>query len=161
MNRPISILLIVSCIILGGCGRKLPAQVSLHGVRYELPRSQVIAAIFPPENRLFVRLAPENAAFQLILDEWSDLPSHQGPSVPRISRLNDVRFQRYSVSHFPSGPVVCTERQPHFNCGLQVLDGPVKWSVLFDRKYLAQAEELRRQAVEIITGYRTASANRK
>jgi hypothetical protein len=161
MNRLISILLIASCTFLGGCGRRLPAAVSLNGVQYALPPSQVTAAVFPPNGRLFVRLSPPDTAFHLILDEWSDLPSHQGPNVPRISRLNDVRFQRFSVTQFPSGPVVCTERQPHYNCGFQVLDGPVKWSVLFDRKELPQAEELRRQAVAIIKGYRTASVNRK
>ena len=159
MNRLISIMLIASCSLVAGCGKRVPAEVGLHGVRYHLPPSQVTAAIYPPENRLFVRLAPPNATFHLILDEWSDLPSHQGPDVPRITRLNDVRSQRYSVSHFPSGPVVCTERQPHYNCGLQILDGPVKWAVLFDRKYLPRAEELRRQATAIIKSYRTAASD--
>jgi hypothetical protein len=137
-----------------GCEDKLSQPVALHGVRYEFPASDIHAAVYPPSSRLFVRLAPPDAAFHLILDEWNDLPGYQGPGVPRISRLNDVRNQPFAVSEFPSGPVVCTDRQPHFNCGLQIIDGSVRWSVLFDRKDLQRAEELRRQATTIIEGYR-------
>jgi hypothetical protein len=139
-----------------GCTPTTPKRASLHGINYQFPSRDIKAAVFPPGSRLFVRLAPAGADFHLILDEWSDLPSYQGPDVPRISRLNDVRFQEFAVTRLPSGPVVCTDRQPHFNCGLRIEDGPVKWSVLFDRKSLDRADEVRRQAEAAIKGYRKA-----
>lgn len=136
-------------------------KFTLHGVTYQVPRSEIVAAVFPPDGRLQVRLEPPDAAFHLILDEWNDLPSHQGSDIPRISKLNDVRFQEFSVTRLPSGPVVCTERQPRFNCGLSINDGPVTWSVLFDKENLSRSEEIRTQAVALIQSYRSSHADRR
>jgi hypothetical protein len=136
-------------------------KFTLHGVTYEAPGADVEAAVSPEQGRLFVRLAPPGADFHLILDEWNDLPSHQGPKVPRISRLNDVRFQEFTVIEGRSGPVVCTDRQPHFNCGFSIEDGPVRWSVLFDQKHLPRSEELRAEAEARIQAYRSGHADRR
>jgi hypothetical protein len=130
-------------------------QFSFHDVIYNIPRSDIEAAVGPPGNRLFVRIAPAGKNFHLILDEWNDLPGYQGPDIPRISRLNDVRFQKFSYLSRPGGVVVCTDRQPHFNCGLSIEDGPVKWSVLFDRKELDHSDQLRADAESLIKAYRS------
>ena len=156
MYRELSITLglAVGACGLGGVEMKTK-RVTFHGVTYDFPRDHIDAAVIPPEGRLYVRLAPPDGNYHLVLDEWSDRPSYQGPDVPRISRLNDVRFQKFEITHTPSGPVVCTDRQPHFNCGVQIEDGPVKWSALFDKKFLKHASNIREDATATIRRYRT------
>src|SRR5687768_1392515 len=80
-----------------GCSDMNTRTFTLHGIKYEAPQSEIEAAALPPKSRLFVRLAPAGTDFHLILDEWSEFASYQGSDIPRISRLNDNRFQKFSV----------------------------------------------------------------
>lgn len=136
-------------------------KITFHDTAYDIPVADISVAVIPPEGRLFLRLVPPGAKFHLILDEWNDLPSHQGAEVPRISMLNDVRFQEFTVTRLPSGPIVCTDRQPKFNCGLSIDDGPVKWSVLFDKEDLPHSEDIRVKALASIQSYRSGHADRR
>jgi hypothetical protein len=134
-------------------GRYISA--SRHGIAYQFPKKEVTAAVTPPDGRLFVRLEPQGANFHLILDEWADLPSRHGPEVPRISRLSDNRFGKFRLVQAEGGPVVCDlGPQPHFNCGILVLDGPVKWGVLFDKDQVKEVAQIRLQAKAAIQTYR-------
>jgi hypothetical protein len=135
-------------------------DITFHGVTYDFPKEHVSTSVIPPEGRLFVRLSPPNANFHLILDQWGDQPSDQGPDFPRISRLNDA-FGKYSLISSTAGPIVCSlGPEPHFNCGIQVEDGPVKWGVLFDKKYVSEAPQIRAQATSLIKSYRSRHAQR-
>lgn len=134
-------------------------SVSFHGVTYKFPKEHITAATYRPENHLYVRLAPPHVNFHLVLDEWSDRPSPHGPEFPRISRLSDNRFKNLAIIPSAIGPVVCDQGpQPHFSCGIQIEDGPVKWSILFDRESLGQASEIRRKATSLIQSYRSGYA---
>lgn len=146
---------ILAAIILAGCSNmtKKTQEATLRGVSYEFPKSHIKAAVIPPEGRLYVRLEPPGANFHMILDEWNDRPSEQ-PNVPRISRLTD-RFGEFDVISSVNGPIVCDRGpQPHFNCGILVEDGPLKWGVLFDKKYVDQVSDIRLEAISFIRSYR-------
>jgi hypothetical protein len=156
-SLPVLLLSLLGALLLTSCfyQSKWPLKVSFHGISYEFPRSHIEAAVVPPDGHLYVRLEPTGTNFHLVLDEWIDLPSPHGPSVPRISRLSDNRFGKFAVTPSRDGPIVCDRGpQPHFNCGILVADGPVKWSVLFDRAYVAQASQIRTRAIAAIRSYR-------
>lgn len=150
---------IVACNF-GGANMK-SKTVSLHGVTYRFPNEHISAAVIPPEGRLYVHLAPPGAIFVLVLDEWGDRPSPHGPGIPRISRLSDNRFGKFTAIQTPDGTVVCDQGpQPRFNCGILLKDGPVNWAVLFDKEQINKAPEIRAQAVSIIRTYRSDHAER-
>lgn len=146
-------------LMAGACDRHDAAMkvrtASLHGTTYQFPQGHISAAVFPPDGRLFVRLTPPGEVFDLVLDEWGDRPTGH-PGIPIISRLTD-RFGEFDVNPSEGGPVVCSRgAQPHYNCGIQISDGPVKWGVLFDKKYVPEAREIRTRATAVIQGYRFA-----
>ncbi len=133
-----------------------PLVVSFKGVRYAFPKEHLNASVIPPEGRLYVRLAPPSSEFHLILDEWGDMPSSHGRNVPRISRLSDS-FGKVSVTETANGMIVCDlGPKPHFNCGFRLEDGSVKWAVLFDKRLLSQAGQIRESAIRTIATYKSA-----
>lgn len=141
-----------------GASEMEPEKITVRGVTYEFPKEDILTAAVPPASgRLFVRLSPPGKQFDLILDELSHYsPNQQGADIPTISRLNDVRFETFKVTHFAWGPVICGRAQPKFNCGLRIEDGAVRWSVLFDKERLQESEQIRAQAWSIIQSYRSA-----
>jgi hypothetical protein len=153
--------LMFACLFaLGACTSEVykPAdkRVEVNGVPYGFPGKDIEAFVGPSEGTLFVRLAPAGVHFHLIIDELtSDIANKQGPDVPTISRLNSNRFENFRVFSTPHGKVVCGGRTPYFNCGLQVIDQGVKWSILFDDSDLPAAEQIRAKATALITSYRT------
>ena len=140
-----------------GCTRNStgPQMVSLHGVGYEFPARDVDSFVRETPGTLYVRLRPPGRDFELILDELSHYSlNRQGASVPTISRLNDHSFSNFDVHRSPSGAVICGDNFPHFNCGLRVTDGQVRWSVLFDRDRIGRADQIRLEATAVIRSYR-------
>jgi hypothetical protein len=151
-------ILVVANLASIGCSRRPdPQPISLRGVSYEFPQRDIDAMSLPhgPKETLFVRLHPPLADYHLILDELSHYAANnQGSGVPTISRLNDNRFGKFAVTNGPRGLIICsTGPQPYFNCGFRVDDGPVRWSVLFDRKRLWQAERIHAQGRAAIRSY--------
>ena len=153
------ILLITAIVLQVGCTKAAPdpAIVSLHGVIYEIPRREVHAASL--DAPMFLRVRPSGGAYDLIVDELSHYaPNRQGPDIPTISRLNDNKFRDFEVHRLKSGIVICGSNQPYFNCGLRIVDGPVIWSVLFDRDQLPRADQIRSDATATIGAYRHRKA---
>jgi hypothetical protein len=129
--------------------------ISRHGITYQFPKRDLNAVVIPPDGRLFVRLEPPGTKFHLILDDWSDRPSNHGPAIPRISRLSDNRFGKFSLVQAEGGPLVCDQGpQPHYNCGFLITDGPNRWAVLFDRDQMPRAGKIRAGAQAAIRAYR-------
>jgi hypothetical protein len=145
---------------LAGCssGQPDPQPLSLRGVEYRIPRHDISGLVMPPKDgsALFVRLEPPKADYHLVLDEFSHyLPNKLGPDIPTISRLNDNRFGTFTVTQTKVGPVICQiHHYPHFNCGFRLDDGPVRWSVLFDKERLLQVERIRSEAEAAVHSYR-------
>jgi hypothetical protein len=132
-----------------------PQIVSLHGVSYRFPQRDIESFVSETQGTLFARLRGRGSDFDLILDELSHYaPNKQGGKIPTISRLNDNRFAAFQVMNDPDGPVICGDAMPHFNCGFRIDDGPVRWSVLFDRGRLGQVKRIRAQAEAAIRSYR-------
>jgi hypothetical protein len=130
-------------------------RVETEGVTYDFPAEDIEAYTSRSEGTLFVILAPQGEHFHLIIDELTNnVRNKQGADVPTISRLNSNRFEHFNVYATPEGKVICGGRMPYFNCGLQVLDGGVKWSILFDKAYLSNASEIRAKATALINSYR-------
>jgi hypothetical protein len=142
--------------MLAACGKAPsgPVKALVHGVAYEVPRRDIIGASM--DNVVFVRARPGGTAdYHVIIDELSHkAPNRQGPNVPTISMLNDNKFRDFEVFQTKSGTVICGDLQPHFNCGLRVTDGPVVWSVLFDRTRFEEADRIRSRAIAAIKAYR-------
>jgi hypothetical protein len=154
-SAQVTILALLSCL-LGGCAKMEGAEVKVRGVSYTIPKDQIVAGSWDTPRGVFVRSAPPGTEFHLVLDAFSPyLPSAHGPNIPRISRLSDNRFRKFYVVESASGPVVCEDGpQPHYNCGIEILDGPVRWGVLFDKSKVPQADQIRAAAKSIISSYR-------
>jgi hypothetical protein len=132
--------------------------VRLRGTTYVFPKRDVVASVFPPHGTLFVRIAPKGKNFNLVLDERNHyIPNRQGKTIPTISRINDVRFQKFQIITLDFGTVVCGRGWPHFNCGFRIDDGAVRWSVLFDRERLGDVSSIRHEALSVISFYRKSS----
>ena len=129
------------------------------GVTYEIPKNEVASAALTPRNMLFVLVRPPRGNTLLSLDAFKPYLSNKlGTDVPTISGLNDNRFGTFKVIKAAGGPVICSlGPEPHYNCGLSINDGPVKWGVLFDKAQVASAQSIRRQAQAAIDRYRTGA----
>lgn len=134
-------------------------NVTVRGTTYHLPDNQIVAATNSSSQIVFVRLAPPGANFHLVIDSFHPyLKNKLGPEVPTISTLNDNMFGRFAKIQSENGAlVICSDGpEPYFNCGIEVLDGDVRWSVLFDRQQLPLADEIRKRATSLIQRYRSA-----
>ena len=154
MMKPLFILLAASLASMGCSRRPDPQPVSLRGVSYEFPRGDIESYNSESEGTLFVRLRSPGSDFDLILDELSHYAANnQGSGVPTISRVNSNLFATFQVINSPVGLVICGGDMPHFNCGFRINDGPVRWSVIFDRDRLPQVKRMRAQAEAAIRSY--------
>ena len=142
--------------MLSSCTKMQGTEVVVRGVSYSIPRDQIIAASLKSQRGVYVRTAPPNTKFHLILDAFSPyLPSDHGPNIPRISRLSDNMFRKFYTVDSGGVTVVCQDGpQPHYNCGVEILDGPVRWGVLFDKSQVPQAAQIRSAATTVISSYR-------
>ena len=137
------------------CSQREPTSVTVRGMSYQFPREHVSASAVEQSGMIFVRIAPPGAKFHLVLDAFSPYLPPVKPDLPRISRLSDNRFDQYEVVGSAEVPVICSlGPRPHYNCGLSVDDGPVKWGVLFDRDQVERAGDIRQEATSAIRRYR-------
>jgi hypothetical protein len=152
----------VTLIAVTGCGEAGKAarrKATVRGVTYQIPSSEIVASTQPPSQVLFIRIEPLGKHFHLILDSFHPYLHYKlPPGTPAISRLSDNLFGHFSTFKSRSGGVVVRSDGPelYFNCGIEVEDGPVKWGVLFDRRYVPEADEIRAQSKALIQSYKAA-----
>lgn len=149
----------LAAIATGGCSEVKDKVVEVRGVTYKFPRDHIDAILTPPEEILYVRLAPPGMNFHIVLDEFGHyLPNRQDKNIESIATLNN-RFRQYEIIQSSIGSVVCGNMWPHFNCGFRLNEGEVRWSVLFDREYLGRVTEIKSHAEAVIQGYRRQDAH--
>ena len=144
---------LLATVSMMGCSEMKPKSLEIRGVLYTFPREHVDGLVRPEEGNLFVRLAPPNQSFLLIYSENNYLSNEQGDNVPTIAYINDVPNRNIRILHDDSGPVICEPGLREFNCGLRVVESGIRWSVLFNQRYIKDSLTIRTAALEVLSGY--------
>lgn len=124
--------------------------VEIRNNRYAFP-SHEVEAVVADQGHLFVRVRPHTGPFQLLFNTRSDRAQVKTGKLV-ISGVSD-QFGTFDYEPSAVGTIVCNQA-PNWNCGFEVMDGDARWSVVFDRELIPQAEALRSKALQALHGYR-------
>lgn len=137
-----------------GCSRMPSTQtLTVSGVTYTFPREHVEAYAPPEQGRAYVRLLPAGSNYLLIYSLDAFKPNRQGPEIPTIPTINFAPG-KIQVSKVYDSLVVCTPEKRRYNCGIQLKDAGVVWSMLFDELDISRVNLLRQEAVKALESYR-------
>lgn len=144
----------VLAVLVGGCSNVEPLTLDIDGVTYVIPRRHVVTTIMPGQGSLYVLAHDPGAVFQLIYSERHKISRNYQQGAPLVPHINNFPSEGFEQFDYPSGKTVCRLEVPHWNCGLRIDDGPVPWSVIFDRDQVPNSEAIRNAAVAQLAAYR-------
>ena len=140
-------------VLLAGCSDSSANYVIIEGLPYSFPKSDVNSIVRPDEGHLYVRLHPQGHKFALMHHPRSDRRQREERTLI-IATVNTSRFSKHWSVATKVGEVICTDI-PHFNCGFELYDRNIRWSVVFDRDQLPEVSNMKVAATALLAGYRT------
>lgn len=143
-------------IALAGCSDSSASIVTAEGLPYSFPRNHVNSIVKPEDGHLYVRLHPPGHNFALMHHPRSDRRQREESKLI-ITTINTSRFSKHWSIATEVGEVICVDR-PHFNCGFELYDHELRWSVVFDRAQLPEVSNLKREASSLLASYRRQPA---
>ena len=143
-------------IALAGCSDSSASIVTVEGLPYSFPRNHVNSIVKPEDGHLYVRLHPPGHNFALMHHPRSDRRQREESKLI-IATINTSRFSKNWSIATEVGEVICVDR-PHFNCGFELYDHELSWSVVFDRAQLPEVSNLKREASSLLANYRRQPA---
>ena len=146
-------LVVLFCVLLAGCSDRSAKRVTVEGLPYSFPKSHLNSIVKPDEGHLYVRLHPPGHKFALMHHPRSDRRQREERTLI-IATVNTSRFSKHWSAATNVGEVICTDI-PHFNCGVQLYDREMRWSVVFDRDQLPEVSNMKRAAIVLLASYRS------
>lgn len=110
-----------------GCSQEEDKRLSVSGVSYIFPATQVQSFTEAGEGPAFARIRARGRLFDLIYSERAKLRRNwQGKHAPLITSVND-HSSRSGFERFDSDDVVtvCRGDQPYYGCGIRIEDAGV------------------------------------
>jgi len=141
-----------------GCSKVTHNVVTVDGLPYSFPKDHINSLVKPDDGHLYVRLHPHGHDFALLHHPRSD---RRQKEVNRliIPTVNESRFVKYRSISTDAGEIICTDI-PHYNCGFELYDRDIRWSVVFDQARISNVAKMKEEASELLTNYRRGHANR-
>ena len=146
--------------ISGGCSKMTPSDVTVGGLPYSFPKSHINSLVRPEHGSLYVRLHPSGERFALLLHSKSDRQQKEQNTVI-IPTINRSQFSNHRSVPTEVGEVICTNDFPRFNCGFELYDHEIRWSVVFDQDRISKVPEMKEEATRLLTSYRRGYADRR
>jgi hypothetical protein len=129
----------------------------ISGVTYTFPRDQV-DAISSEDGRPYARVHAPGSEFYLEHSDRSSWPNEQGLDVPTIPLINAApgpHNANIEVLRTSAGVVVCDRSpRPEYDCGMEVVDAGVTWSVHFNKRHLPRIDALKSSVEKALASYR-------
>ena len=133
-------------------------RLTVGDVTYTFPRDHV-GAVSSEDGRNYARLHAPGTEFYLEHSDRSEWPNEQGPDVPTIPHINAApgpHNANIEVIRTAAGVVVCDRSpRPEYDCGMQIIDAGVPWSVHFNRRHLSRIEALKSDVEKLLAIYRS------
>lgn len=149
--------LLLTAIIVQACSKVHDASVApvkIGDVVYVFPKSHVDGINIPPKDRLYVAVSPPGEEFQLVhASRDKHRRNWQGGDAPLVTHINDIPSDSFEKHVFPEGMTVCRTDKPSYYCGLRLEVGGAGWSVIFDRKHVANSSSIRAAAKKFLEQY--------
>jgi hypothetical protein len=165
--------LLFLAIGLAGC-EKEGGAIQLEGTAYYFPAQHVSGIVKPEDSgsgQYYIRLIPPGGYYWLVYDPFhASLPNKQGPNIPTIPHINDIRFWKGKEVPSEVGPLLCKTQPANdhsaympeiFTCGFRITDAGVSWSVIIPGDLAASAPALKRRAELTLADYRNDSRLKK
>ena len=151
MPRRFEVVVLASLLL--SCGAK-DKTATIRGITYHFPSSHDAFV-----GTTVVSVSPPNEPIRLHYSVVHYEPNTQGPDVPTITGIN-VNGLEADVFRVRGLIVICNPRlkKPAFHntCGIQILDGDVRWAAYFDSDRVALAPEFKARAELVLARYREA-----
>lgn len=139
----------------GSCG-KVPAEkvLGVGDVHYVVPEVLVRGFVDQPDHK-YIRIAPTEL-YRLVFSSRKNYRKNSGgDDVPTIADINDSVGDEFQVIREQGYLVVCRrELGLRFDCGIQIIDRDLKWSVQFDRNDLGQVQSISQDAISFLEKHR-------
>lgn len=126
-------------------------KIEVENSSYTFPKSD-IEAIVQDQGQTLIRLHRSNDHFKLFYNSRSDREQRQTGRLV-ISGVSD-QFGKFESIESPVGTVVC-KNTPYWSCGFALQDGSVRWSVVFDRQRVGDVKNLKEEALNLLSSYRS------
>jgi len=147
---------VLLAVALAGCSDSSAKKVTIEGLPYSFPKNHVNSIVRPDEGQTYVRLHPPGYKFALMHHPRSDRREREQKTLV-IATVNTSRFSKSWSVATQVGVVICTDT-PHYNCGFELYDRDVRWSVVFDGDQLPQVSDMKSSATALLTSYRSGDA---
>lgn len=146
-------LAVILGVLLAGCSDRSANAVMVEGLPYSFPKNHVNSIVKPDEGHLYVRLHPPGHKFAIMHHPRSDRRQLEEDTLI-IATVNTSRFSKHWSVATNVGEVICTDI-PHYNCGFELFDRDLRWSVVFDRDQLPEVSKMKRAATALLASYRS------
>jgi len=137
--------------VLQACGQQTSeVDLKLNGSTYHIPKAQ-LDALVRDQGQILVRINSPDREFKLAHNSRTDREQRETGKLT-ISGVND-QFGPYETLSSTVGAVICIDGVD-WNCGFELDDGGVRWSVVFARSRLPQVDSLKQRAAHELEAYR-------
>lgn len=153
----VALALLIGCDSESAPPSRQPVEYAIGQTSYVIPREHIERMTAPdnPEGAIpFIVLRPDGERYILV---WDALSSRRVKEAPPgsfvVGRINDVGGRRVLIRTVGKQTIACIPHQPHRNCGTNLRDGEVTWSLIFDERRETELPELVAQATRSLARY--------
>ena len=148
-----SIIHVLFLLCLESCAMK-KTTLLIEGVKYSFPPDEVINIIDRSQGHLYVRTSPKKANYDLIYSEIDKGQTDKKTGKQVVSFVSNSPDSSLEVINIDGMQVLCSEFRTSFNCGFNISDNGITWSVIFNKSEISHIKRISSQSIKVIRGYR-------